>query len=157
MQQDAAYGVRQIVDIALKALSPGINDTTTAIICIEYLGAVLVRLAGRRLSPESVEGDDRGRVLFCERDYPGFVHEAFDQIREHGAGNASVLIRLLEILAVIASRPQSGDRMAVLREQSEAIVEAADRSLDSQLERQRIQAAAERLYSRLGGAIDALV
>jgi uncharacterized membrane protein len=157
MQQDAAYGIRQIVDIALKALSPGINDTTTAIICIEYLGSVLVRLAGRRLVPEPEKGENAGRVLLCDRDYRGFVEEAFDQIREHGADNASVLIRLLEILAVIASRSQPSARLAVLRQQAEAIVEVAQRSLASPLERQRVYAAAERFAPGLGGALDALV
>jgi uncharacterized membrane protein len=154
IHQDAGYGVRQMVDIALKALSPGINDTTTAIICIEYLGSVLVRLAGRQLSPQSAEGDGQGQVLICERDYPGFVEEAFDQIREHGAGNAIVLRRLLEILAVVASRPQPKGRLAVLREQIRAIVEVAERTLESPLERERVQAAAERLSSILGGAGD---
>jgi uncharacterized membrane protein len=155
MQQDAAYGVRQIVDIALKALSPGINDTTTAIICIEYLGSVLVRLGGRQLPGESAEGDERGQVLLCERDYTAFVHEALDQIREHGAGNASVLRRLLEILAMVASRPQPSGRLNALREQGGAVVEVAERSLESPIERQRVEIAAERLSSLLGGAGDA--
>jgi uncharacterized membrane protein len=38
VQQDAGFGIRQIVDIAMKALSPGINDTTTAVMCVDYLG-----------------------------------------------------------------------------------------------------------------------
>ena len=50
VQQDAAFGIRQIVDIAMKALSPGINDTTTAVICVDYLTAILVRLATRRIA-----------------------------------------------------------------------------------------------------------
>jgi uncharacterized membrane protein len=45
VEQDAAYGVRQLVDVALRALSPGVNDTTTATTCVDYLGAVLVRVA----------------------------------------------------------------------------------------------------------------
>lgn len=48
VEQDAAFGVRQIVDVALKALSPGVNDTTTAVMRIEYLTAILARLPDRR-------------------------------------------------------------------------------------------------------------
>ena len=45
VQQDASFGIRQIVDIAMKALSPGINDTTTAVMCVDYLAAILTKLA----------------------------------------------------------------------------------------------------------------
>ncbi len=48
VDQDAAFGIRQIVDMALKALSPGINDTTTAVMCVDYLSAILARLAPRQ-------------------------------------------------------------------------------------------------------------
>jgi uncharacterized membrane protein len=51
VQQDAGFGIRQIVDIAMKALSPGVNDTTTAVMCVDYLGAILARLAVRGLRP----------------------------------------------------------------------------------------------------------
>ena len=49
VEQDSAFGIRQIVDMALRALSPGINDTTTAVMCVDYLGAILVRLAPRSI------------------------------------------------------------------------------------------------------------
>ncbi len=45
VEQDAAFGIRQIVDMALRALSPGVNDTTTAVMCVDYLTAILARLA----------------------------------------------------------------------------------------------------------------
>ena len=48
--QDCAFGIRQIVDMALRALSPGINDTTTAVMCVDYLTAILARLASRNIS-----------------------------------------------------------------------------------------------------------
>jgi uncharacterized membrane protein len=50
VEQDAAFGIRQIVDVALKALSPGINDTTTAVMCVDYLTVILARIA-RGTSP----------------------------------------------------------------------------------------------------------
>ena len=51
LQQDAGFGIRQIVDIAMKALSPGVNDTTTAVMCVDYLSAILARLAVRGIAP----------------------------------------------------------------------------------------------------------
>jgi len=45
VEQDPAFGIRQLVDVALKALSPGINDTSTAAMCVDYLAAILARLA----------------------------------------------------------------------------------------------------------------
>ena len=47
IDQDSGFGIRQLVDIALKALSPGVNDTTTAIVCIDYLGAILTERVER--------------------------------------------------------------------------------------------------------------
>jgi len=49
VDQDARYGIRQLVDVALKGLSPGINDVTTAVMCVDYLTEILVRLSGRQL------------------------------------------------------------------------------------------------------------
>jgi uncharacterized membrane protein len=68
VSQDAAFGIRKIVDIALKALSPGINDTTTAVICVDYLSAILARLAHRSI-PSSFIAPLRGRgtARHCQR------------------------------------------------------------------------------------------
>ena len=71
MAQDTGFGIRQIVDVALKALSPGINDTTTAVTCVDYLTAVLARLATRQF--ESPHRMDEGelRVIARGRDVSG--------------------------------------------------------------------------------------
>jgi uncharacterized membrane protein len=59
VEQDSAFGIRQIVDMALKALSPGINDTTTAVMCVDYLSAILARLASRPIpSSHRYEGEN---------------------------------------------------------------------------------------------------
>ena len=148
MQQDAGYGIRQIVDIALKALSPGINDTTTAVICLDHLGAILVRLAGRELGPTHLADDTGVRVLFRTRSYPEYVMEAFGQIREHSQGNAAVLTRLLDVLSLIA--PHAGpDRRRALEVQRDAVLESTERTVAAPLERRQIQAAAERLAGAL--------
>jgi uncharacterized membrane protein len=154
MQQDAAYGVRQIVDIALKALSPGINDSTTAIICLDYVAAILARLAGRELGPDLLCDDGGVRVFLRARRYGDFVSDALDQIREHAAGNAAVLTRILEVLRLVA--PQTTpERLRPLQAQGEAVVEALERTVPSPLERGRILAAAEQLSESLTKAAGA--
>ncbi|HEX5818579.1 MAG TPA: DUF2254 domain-containing protein [Gemmatimonadales bacterium] len=134
VEQDAGYGVRQLVDVALKALSPGINDTTTAVAVIDWLTAVLARLAGRRV--ESPHRYDAGvlRVIARGPTYPRLLAEAFEQIRQHGAGNVAILGRLLDAFATLEQVTGSADRRAALAEQVERVREAAGRSIAASFE-----------------------
>jgi uncharacterized membrane protein len=150
MQQDAGYGIRQIVDIALKALSPGINDTTTATICLDYLGAILVRLGGRQLDPEDLRAEGEVRLLFSRKDYQDFLGDAFDQIRENAAGNTVVLTRLLEVLAVIAAHTRAERRRAV-QSSGEAVVEMVNRTIASPYDRKLIERAIEQFATETAG------
>jgi len=86
VQQDASFGIRQIVDIALKALSPGVNDTTTAVMCVDYLGAILDRLAVRGIaSPHRLDQGEL-RVIARGSSFESLLAEAFDQIRKNAEG-----------------------------------------------------------------------
>ncbi|UOQ96315.1 DUF2254 domain-containing protein [Hymenobacter sp. 5317J-9] len=140
VEQDAGFGLRQIVDIALKALSPGINDTTTALICVDYLGSLLAQLAGRRLAGPLRADEDRVRVLAVRPSFGDFVATAFDQIRINADGNAAVYLRLLTALATVGQRTQSPARLRALRQQAGLIGEAARRTLHTHYERQQVQA-----------------
>ncbi len=141
VHQDVAYGIRQIVDVALKALSPGINDTTTAINCVDYLGAILARLAPRPI--ETPYRADGGQVRIITRGptFPGLLAEAFDQIRQNAAGNVAVFARLLEVVEILAGRTADHHRQQTLREQAGLIVETAERSIPSAHDRATIHAA----------------
>jgi uncharacterized membrane protein len=87
VEQDAAFGLRQIFDIALRALSAGVNDTTTATTCIDYLGAILRRLAPRRIE-EPYRGEDGDlRVIARGPTFQRLLEEAFDQIRATSVNN----------------------------------------------------------------------
>lgn len=145
MAQDAGFGIRQIVDVALKALSPGINDTTTAVTCVDYLTAVLVRLATRQF--ESPHRMDQGelRVIARGSTFPGMLGEAFDQIRQNAAGNVKVLLSLLQALEVIALRTQDVHRRQALLRQADLIAEVANRTIPASQDRDGIEAAQERL------------
>ena len=89
MQQDVAFGVRQLVDIALKAISPAVNDPSTAATCIDRLGSLLAEIARRRTGPRVILRD--GAVLVVAPQ-PSFV--ALVDRWAQGAFNMSSVIRL---------------------------------------------------------------
>jgi uncharacterized membrane protein len=114
VDQDAAYGIRQIVDVALKALSPGINDSTTAVMCVDYLTAILARVAGRRIPSPLRTRDGTLRVIARGPTFGTLMDEAFDQIRQHSGGNVAVLARLIWALRFLSDLPIGSDRRRVL-------------------------------------------
>ncbi len=140
VSQDAAFGIRQIVDIALKALSPGINDTTTAVMCVDYLTAILARLAPRPIpSPHRcVEGELR--VIVKDPNFESLLTTAFDQIRRSAKGNVTILLRILEALQILAGLVTGRRRRRALFEQMQQVAELAARSVDSAHDRAEIEA-----------------
>ncbi|MEX1113348.1 MAG: DUF2254 domain-containing protein [Patescibacteria group bacterium] len=148
VHQDASYGIQQIVDVALKALSPGVNDTTTAVNCVDYLGAILARLVTRRIeSPSRSEGGQL-RVINRGPTFPGLLADAFDQIRQNAEGNVAVLERLLQVLATVAERTSDEQRRHALRQQADLVMETAERSVPSAHDRATIQAARSDMHDQ---------
>ena len=149
-EQDAGFGVRQLVDIALKALSPGINDTSTAVMCIDYLGALVASLAARRFA-EPLRTDDGGpvRIVTVQPSFATFVNTAFDQILTAGEGDTAVYVRLLTALDTAASRTQVPARRAVLRAHATRVAEAAAQGLTIAYDRDQVQAHAREVLPRL--------
>ncbi|QDU28669.1 hypothetical protein ETAA8_37720 [Anatilimnocola aggregata] len=129
VQQDAGFGIRQIVDIALKALSPGINDTTTAVMCVDYLAAVLVRLATRDIPALRRKEGGKTRLLARGPTFQSLLAEAFDQIRQNAEGNVAILTRQVDALEIIGGATDSGPRRESLRTQADLIIEVADRTI----------------------------
>jgi uncharacterized membrane protein len=147
--QDVAFGIRQIVDVALKALSPGINDTTTAIICIDYLGAILVRVASRRIASTSRSADGELRVIARGPNFADLLADAFDQIRQNAESNTAVLTRLLDTLSVIAGRTTDVPRRQALLNQADLITEAAGRGIRCPYDCKGVQAARDKFAAVL--------
>ncbi|MGV8991317.1 MAG: DUF2254 domain-containing protein [Thiobacillus sp.] len=87
VEQDPSFGIRQIVDMALKALSPGVNDTSTAVMCVDYLAAILTRLACLQFPPSHRHDDEALRVISIDPTFEGLLAESFDQIRRSAEGN----------------------------------------------------------------------
>ncbi len=145
VEQDASFGIRQLVDIALKALSPGINDTTTAVMCVDYLAAILVRLASRPMVTARRLDQGTLRVIARGPSFPSLLAEAFDQIRQNAAGNTAVLTRMLQGLEIIAGQAASPRRRHALRQHAELIVAVAERTIPSPHDRGEVEAAMLRL------------
>jgi uncharacterized membrane protein len=108
LQQDVEFGVLQIVDIALRAVSPAVNDPSTAISCVDQLSRILIRFAARE-PPDSVLYDLPGvpRVIIAWIDFERLLDSAFEQIRHYSQTDVAVSLRMLRALGDIAAT--SGD------------------------------------------------
>ncbi|MET4075334.1 DUF2254 domain-containing protein [Hymenobacter sp. UYCo722] len=147
-EQDVAFGLQQLVDIALKALSPAINDTTTAIMAIDYLGELGGQLAQRDF-PGVLRSDGHHlRVLVRVYTFEEYMRLAFDLVRESAAGNPAVLRRLLRALALTARHVRDPNRLLVLREQVELVMTQAETTLPTDYLRQQVR----ELYDELSPA-----
>jgi uncharacterized membrane protein len=99
LQQDTAFGFRQLVDIAERALSPGINDPTTAVQAIDQLHDLLRLMIHRRFPTPTRKDEDGAPRLVCPRpEWDAYVRLAVDEIREYGEGSLQVARRLRFLL-----------------------------------------------------------
>ena len=139
VDQDPAFGIRQIVDMAIKALSPGINDTSTAVMCVDYLTSILARLAGRQFPPSYRYDEEALRVVAIVPSFEGLLNESFDQIRGSAERNVAILSRMLGALKTIGGLAIRPGHLRALDEQLQCIVELADRRVESSHDRARIE------------------
>ena len=150
VEQDPAFGIRQIVDMALKALSSGVNDTSTAVMCVDYLTAILARLACRQFPPSHRYEGETLRVIAIVPTFEGLLAEAFDQIRGSAAGNVAIMARMLGAIDTIASLTVSPSHLRALDEQVQWIADLADRSIESTHDRARIERRLTHVRERTG-------
>jgi uncharacterized membrane protein len=138
--QDVEFSVHQLVEVAVRALSPGVNDPFTAITCIDRLGAALCLLVQRSFpSPGRCDVNDQLRVIARPVTFSGVVDAAFNQIRQYGRSSAAVTVRLLETIVLIGKCAQrQGDRDALLR-QAVMIERGSHEGLPEERDRQDVQ------------------
>jgi uncharacterized membrane protein len=146
VEQDAAFGIRQIVDVALKALSPGINDTTTAVMSVDYLASVLARVAPRQIPSSHRFEDGELRVIAKGPSFESLLAESFDQIRRSAKGDVVILSRILGALQLLAGLTASPSRRRAIREQTQRIAELAGRTIDSAHDRAAIDRQLTRVF-----------
>ncbi|MDF5706170.1 MAG: DUF2254 domain-containing protein [Nostoc sp. S4] len=139
-QQDIEFPIEQLVEIALRALSPGINDPFTGIRCVDRLGAALCRLAQKDFpSPYRYDEDRKLRAIARAVTFEGLVDSAFNGIRQYARSDASVTIRLLEALANIATYTNNPEYQAVLQRHADMILRGSQEGLSEELDRKDVQ------------------
>lgn len=118
LEQDVEFAISQLVEIAVRALSPGINDPITANTCLDWLGAILSQLANRKMpSSHRYDHNDRLRVISKTLSFEGMANAAFNMIRQNSESIAAVSIHLLETIATVADQTvRKQDRAALLRQ-----------------------------------------
>jgi uncharacterized membrane protein len=130
LTQDVAFALNQLVEIAVRALSPGINDPFTAISCIDYLGAALAGIAERQL-PEPHHFDDGGRLRVVAAPYSDaeLVTLVIEPIRDYGRDSLMVTLRLLDMVKTVARRATRPELLAALRQHAQLILDSSREGL----------------------------
>ncbi len=149
--QDLRFAIHQLVEVALRALSPGVNEPFTAITCIDRLGSALCRLAQREI-PSRFRRDDDGRVRLIAP-VIGFVDvtdAAFGQIRPYAAADATVTLRLLRTIAMVAPFATRSEDRAALARHAELIARDARAALANRDDRRAV----DDFYLALREALD---
>ncbi len=144
MQQDVGYGIRQLADVALKALSPGVNDPTTAQDALFHLGAVLRPLLVRSPPCRRLTGpDDRVLLLPEAPTHEDLVGLAFDEIRIASADEPTVQIYVLEVLHLLtASLPEDRtEARAALGHQADLVLEISQLGEHTEHDHDRVRSA----------------
>ncbi len=134
IHQDAAFGVRQLVDIATRALSPSTNDSTTAITCVQYLSVVLVKMARRKVPSPARRVEGKVRLIARGATLEKLLALAFDEIRRAARNNLRVLESLACSLEQVSSAVPNGPRRAHVRAQVIRVRDAlrADAAFDGE-------------------------
>jgi len=124
--QDIEFAATQLVEIALRALSTGVNDPFTAITCVDHLASALSRLAMRDIpSPYRYDSKDQLRVIAPGATFREVADVAFNQIRQASRSSPAVTIRLLEMIAVVARFAHRPEEQAALLKHAEMIARCA--------------------------------
>ncbi|MFJ2193796.1 DUF2254 domain-containing protein [Kitasatospora sp. NPDC087861] len=136
LTQDVSFGVDQLVEIAIRALSSAVNDTFTALTCIDWLSECLCRIT-TGWHPQRVHRDVSGhiRVIAYQADYDRLVQRAFEKIRQSAPGMPAVMIRQLDGLHKIMEQTSAPARRQVLLEQAAMIQRSCDASVPEEADR----------------------
>ena len=139
-KQDVEFPLNQLVEIALRAISPAVNDPFTAIRCIDRLSAGLSDLAMRDFpSPYRYDNDNNLRVIAPGVTFAGLTDAAFNQIRQYSTSDVAVTIRLLEAIEAISPHIRNNkDRLALLRH-AHMILRGSQEGVSEDLDRKDVE------------------
>jgi uncharacterized membrane protein len=153
LAQDPAFGIDQLVEIAIRALSPAVNDTYTALTCVDWLGNTLCKLA-KVWRPAPAYRDRSGAIrVICEQvSYENLVHRSFDKIRQASRGMPALLMRQLEALKAIMEQTTDLDQARALMDEARMIQRANLESVPEEFDRAAVEgrfSAVASAYARL--------
>jgi len=151
MAYDAGFGIDQLVEVAARALSPGINDPFTAMSCLNRLGEALSRLAARPVPSSCRYHEGVLRLIARPLTFPEMVSSAFDQIRQYGSTSFAVTVHLLETLEVVAARTDGEVNREALRRQA-CLIHDGSRALSEPEDRQTVSDRYDHTMRCLSGA-----
>jgi uncharacterized membrane protein len=146
--QDVGFAIDQLVGIALRALSPVVNDTFTALICIDWLGAALCQVSARPL-PDGIYRDASGHVRLIDPvvTYERLVKDAYDKLRQAGRGMPAVLIRQLDNLEKVMRCASSTDQRSVVLHHADMILLVSEQSVPDASDQLDVQVAHRRVLA----------
>jgi uncharacterized membrane protein len=151
LNQDVGFGVRQLADIALRALSPSLNDPTTAVTCVGYLGAILERLAGKGApEPDRRLGEHGLLVRAAGQPFERLLGEAFLEIGRHGQDDprvVSAVLDALELVGRVAAEVGAASRVLAVREVAAEVSGPAVERARTDRERAALTSRADRVQS----------
>ena len=140
LTQDISFGIDQLVEIAIRALSPAVDATFTALTCIDWLADALCKIAVRWY-PARVHRDRAGfiRVITADPSYERLVQRGFEKIRQASEAMPAVMIRQLEALIKIIADTTENEQRQVLLDQAAMISRACERSVREESDRTDVQ------------------
>lgn len=143
LNEDVLFGFQQLADIGLRALSPGVNDPTTAMLCIDQLGEALIRVheASDR-STVAVDDDGVSRVIYPPTPFQSFLTISFSHMRQYASGDPFVCQHLIKVLRAVWNSTSTEMVRAAVAEEARTIVDAvvATDPLPTDLQRVRMEA-----------------
>ena len=144
LTQDVSFGIDQLVEIAIRALSPAVNDTFTAITCVDWLGDSLCKIV-KRWHPVRVHRDDQGfiRVIAAQPSYDRLVQRSFEKIRQASMSMPAIMIRQLDAIAKIMVETTGPAQRRVLLDQAGMIQRASERTVAEEADRADVRRAFE--------------
>jgi uncharacterized membrane protein len=139
-EQDLEFAIDLLVEIAVRALSPGTNDPFTAMMCVDRLGAALCQIATRDF-PLTTFVDSNGKIRLVEKPitFGDLTDSVFNQIRQYGHPSVAVNIRLLEVLGLIAQRAARADDKSVLLRHAGMIRRSCEENFTVELDRKHAE------------------
>lgn len=155
--QDLEYSVRQLAEVAARALSPGVNDPVTAIDVIDRFGDALCSLQDRRWPAGVYYKDHQLRLVVPVTDFDGLTNSMFNMIRQYGKGSPSVMLRMLEVFTTTASCLQDDERRAAIRRHGRLVYEDALANTENSGDRADIEQRYRELLDTLANGQDAEV